>query len=149
MVVSVGAIRYMPVIMIFQAIGSIGALTLAARHGLYATALSTLVILPCNGILAIGIARHFLEFRLSDLFVATRKSLLVTVLCAAGPALIVFAQGGPDLETATTVLALALAGLGWLVGLKLTHHPLLDEILRFEGAVRDRLKTRTWRQASP
>ncbi len=149
MVVSVGAIRYMPVIMIFQAIGSIGVLTLAARHGLYATALSTLVILPCNGILAIGIARHFLKFRLSDLFVATRKSLVVTVLCAAGPALIVFAQGGPDLETATAVLALALAGLGWLVGLKLTHHPLLDEILRFEGAVRDRLKTRTWRQASP
>ena len=149
MVVSVGAIRYMPVIMIFQGIGSIGALTLAARHGLHAAALSTLLILPCNGILAIGIARHFLKFRFSDLFVATQKSLMVTVLCAAGPALIVFAHGGPDLGTATTVLAVVVAGLGWLLGLKLTRHPLLEEIFRFGGAVRGRLRSWTWRQASP
>jgi O-antigen/teichoic acid export membrane protein len=149
MVVSVGAIRYMPVIMILQGICSIGALTLAASHGLYVTALSTLVILPCNGILAITIARHFLKFRWRDLFVATRKSLAVTVLCVFGPALILFGHGGPDLGFAATALVLASAGVGWLVGLKVTHHPLLDEIVRFVDAIRLRLKSATWRQANP
>jgi O-antigen/teichoic acid export membrane protein len=149
MVVSVGAIRFMPLIMILQAICSIGALTLAARHGLYVTALSTLVIMPCNGILAISIARHFLRFRWRDLFVATRKSVAVTVLCGLGPALILFAHGGPDLGVAATALALVSAGAGWLVGLKVTHHPLLDEILRFVDAIRLRLKPATRRQANP
>ncbi|MEP6546411.1 MAG: oligosaccharide flippase family protein [Gammaproteobacteria bacterium] len=149
MVVSVGAIRYMPVIMVLQGICSIGALTLAARHGLYVAALSTLVILPCNGIIAVGIARHFLKFRWMDLFAASRKSLVVTVLCALGPALILFAHGDPQLGFPATVLAAATAALGWLSGLRLTRHPLLDEILRFAGAVRFRLKSGTWRQASP
>jgi O-antigen/teichoic acid export membrane protein len=149
MVVSVGAIRYMPVIMILQAICSIGALTLAARHGLYVTALSTLVIMPCNGILAISIARHFLKFRWLDLVVATRKSAAVTVICSVGPALILSAHGAPDLGFAATALALVTAGAGWLVGLKVTHHPLLDEILRFVDAIRLRLRSARWRQANP
>jgi O-antigen/teichoic acid export membrane protein len=149
MVVSVGALRYMPLIMIAQGICSIGALTLAARHGLHAAALSTLVILPCNGLLAVGIARHFLEFRWGDLFAATRKSLAVTVLCAAGPALILLVRGGPDLGLGITVLALAIGGLGWLAGLRVTRHPLLAEISRFVGAVRIRLRLPMWRQANP
>ena len=148
MVVSVGAIRYMPVIMILQALCSIGALTLAARHGLYVAALSTLVIMPCNGILAIGIARHFLKLHWRDLFVATRKSLGVTLLCAVGPVLMLSALGGRSRIRGHGV-GVGGRRCGWLVGLRVTHHPLLDELVRFVNAVRLRLGSATGRPPIP
>jgi O-antigen/teichoic acid export membrane protein len=148
-VVSVGAIRHMPGIMILQGILSIGALTLAARHGLHAAALSTLLILPCNGALALGIARHFLQFRWHDYLAATRKSLCVAALCAMGPSLVLFSQGSADLGIIATLAALALAAMGWWVGLKVTGHPLLDEMWRVAGAARTRLRRLAWRQAIP
>jgi hypothetical protein len=73
----------------------------------------------------------------------------VTLLCAMGPALILSAHGGPDLGFAATALALVGAGAGWLVGLKVTHHPLLDELGRFANAVRLRLRSATGRPANP
>ncbi len=149
MVVSVGAIRYMPVIMILQGICSIGALTLAARHGLYAAALSTLVILPCNGILAIAIARHFLKFHWRDLFVATRKSLAVTALCALGPGLVLSVHGGAGSGIGGHGVRAGGRGCRLAAGLKLTHHPLLDEIARFADAIRSRLRPAARRQANP
>jgi hypothetical protein len=41
-----------------------------------------------------------------------------------------------SLPAAACVIAVALSAAGWFAGLRLTHHPLLDEILRVAEALR-------------
>ena len=135
-VVTVGAIRYMPVVMLLQSVASIATLSIAARHGLYTAALSTLLIIPFNGLLALGMARRFVGFRWVDVIIATRKSLLATALAAACPLGIMALQGPADPPIASTIIALLSAAAGWMVGLRLTRHPLLEEMMRAVGALR-------------
>jgi O-antigen/teichoic acid export membrane protein len=136
-VVTVGAIRYMPLVMALQSVASIAVLTGAARHGLYAAALSTLLIVPCNGLLALSIARHFVGFRWMDVVTATRKSLLASTLAAVGPVAVMLIYGSTDQPVAATILGLLSAAAGWYAGLRLTNHPLLDEMLRVVKALRE------------
>jgi hypothetical protein len=135
-VVTVGAIRYMPLVMALQSIASIAILAAAARHGLYAAALSTLLIVPCNGLIALSIARHFVGFRWTDVVAATKKSLLASTLAAAGPVAIMLIYRSADQPAAAIVIALLTAAAGWYTGLRLTNHPLLGEMLRALKALR-------------
>jgi O-antigen/teichoic acid export membrane protein len=136
-IVATGAIRYMPVILGIQTTVSITILTVAARHGLYPAVLSSLVILPSNGILALAIARRFVGFRWSDVFLAVRRSILATIMGVSGPAAIVLFYGASNIPVGAAVLAFALCGVAWLAGLSLTRHPLLKEMLRVFAALRN------------
>jgi O-antigen/teichoic acid export membrane protein len=133
--VSVGAIRYMPPVVAIQAVVSIGLLSIAARHGLHAAALSMLLIVPFNGLLALGVVRHFVGFGWRDLAHALRKSAACAVLSAAGPAAIVAAGGTSDMGIVGAVSAVLLAALGWFLGLWATQHPLLHEMLHARDAL--------------
>ncbi len=135
-VVTVGAIRYMPLVTALQSVASIALLAAAARHGLHAAALSTLFIVPCNGLLALSIARHFVGFRWVDVAAATKKSLLASTLAAAGPLAIMLIYRGTEQPAAASIIAVFAAAAGWYTGLRVTHHPLLDEMLRALNAVR-------------
>ena len=135
-IVAVGAIKYMPVVVVLQSIASIALLTAAARHGLHAAALSTLVILPCNGLLSLLIVRHFVGFRWVDVGTALRRSVISSVLSAVGPAAMLIASGKANLSIMGMLIALLLSAVGWIFGLRLTHHPLLQEMLRVIESLR-------------
>jgi hypothetical protein len=82
------------------------------------------------------IARRFVGFRWVDVITATKKSLLASSLAAVGPVGIMAIYRDADQPAAATIIALLLAAGGWLAGLRLTRHPLLEEMLRAIGALR-------------
>jgi O-antigen/teichoic acid export membrane protein len=135
-IVAVGAIRYMPVVITLQSLVSLVVLIGFARHGLHAAILSTWVIFPWNGLLSLVLARHFIGFHWLELAAAIKKSLLVSVLSSLGPAAILALYHGFSLPVTACVIAVILSAAGWFAGLRLTHHPLLDEILRVVAALR-------------
>jgi O-antigen/teichoic acid export membrane protein len=135
-VVSSGAIRYMPVILLLQSLVSVSVLYVAAHYGLSAAAWSTWLIFPSNCLVALAMARHLTGFRWREVSRALYKSVIVTVLCAAGPAVIVWGCRGAPIGVGFAALALLLAASGWLAGLRVTRHPLLGEMLRVAGAAR-------------
>jgi len=137
-IVAVGAIRYMPFIFTLQSIASLSVLTLAARHGLYAAALSTFVIFPWNGLLSLALARHFIRFRWADVLIAVRGSMLVAAMSSVGPAALLALGANRDMSALATVAALSLSAIGWFAGLKYTRHPLLEEIKRLNSVLRAR-----------
>jgi O-antigen/teichoic acid export membrane protein len=132
-IVASGGIRYMPVILLVQSAISLTVFTLAARHGLYVAVCSAWIILPANGILALFVARRFLGFRWSEVLRSVQKSMVSTACSAAGPAAVWFFYWGRNIPLPAAGLAVVLCGCGWLAGLILTHHPLLDEMLRVGG----------------
>jgi O-antigen/teichoic acid export membrane protein len=138
--VAAGSIRYMPPVVVAQSVLSIGILYVAARHGLHAIALSTLLIVPLNGLISLWLARMVVGFRWVEVGVAMRKSAICSLLSAAGPAIIVVGAGGhAGMPIGAALLAMALAAAGWIGGLWLTDHPLLHEGVRVAAAARRRL----------
>jgi O-antigen/teichoic acid export membrane protein len=135
--VAVGAIRYMPPVVAVQALVSITVLSFAAHDGLRAAALSMLLIVPFNGLFSLLLVRHFLGFRWLEFAGATWKSAVSAVLGAAGPATVIFATGRhADHSIGAVMLMATLFVVGWIGGLWLTHHPLLDELLRAKDELR-------------
>jgi O-antigen/teichoic acid export membrane protein len=135
-IVASGGIRYMPLVLGVQSVISLTIFIFAARYGLYAAIWSSCIVLPANGILALSLARHFLGFRWSAVFRAISKSVVSTLLSAAGPATVWFLYREQNIPLPAAALAVLLCGAGWLAGLVVTRHPLLDEMLRIVGAVR-------------
>lgn len=128
--VAAGSIRYLPPVVVVQSVMSLGVLVVAAQHGLYAAALSTLLIVPLNSVISLLLVRFVVGFRWIDLIYATSKSAVCAMLSAAGPAVVALATGRlADLPLAAAMLAMLLAGCGWFGGLWLTRHPMLREAL--------------------
>jgi O-antigen/teichoic acid export membrane protein len=135
--VAVGAIRVMPPMVAAQAAVSFAFLAFAARAGLHAAALSALVIVPCNGLLALLLVRHFVGFGWTAFAAALGRSALAAAASVAGPGLVALTAGSlADISVPAAMVAAVLAGVGWGVGLWATRHPLLAEMLRALRAVR-------------
>ena len=138
--VAAGSIRYLPAFVVAQGVVSLGILVVAAPHGLYAAALSMLLIVPLNSFLSLLLVRFVIGFRWIDLLYATSKSAVCAVLSAVGPAVVALATGRlAGMPLAAAMLAMLLAGGGCLAGLWLTGHPMLDEALSVAAAVRRRV----------
>jgi O-antigen/teichoic acid export membrane protein len=137
--VAAGAIRYMPPATVLQSALSLVILYAAARHGLEATAFSMWLIVPVNGAISFLFIRRVVGVSWRELAQATRKSAICAVLTAVGPAVAGFATGWHDMPAGTAVIAAAFAGLGWLVGLRLTKHPMLRELAATADMVRAKL----------
>jgi O-antigen/teichoic acid export membrane protein len=135
-IVAVGAIRYMPVVITVQSLASLLVLIGFARHGLHAAILSTWIIFPWNGLVSLLLARHFIGFRWLELAASLKKSLLVSIFSSLGPAVILMLYHSFSPPVPACVIAVLLSAGGWFAGLRLTHHPLLDEILRAAAALR-------------
>jgi O-antigen/teichoic acid export membrane protein len=135
-IVAVGAIRYMPLVVTLQSLVSLAVLIGFARHGLHAAILSTWVIFPWNGLVALLLARHFVGFRWLGLAGAIKKSLLVSLFSILGPAALLMLYHSFSLPVTASAMAVVLSALGWFAGLRLTRHPLLDEILRIVAKLR-------------
>jgi len=127
--VAAGSIRLMPPVVAVQSAVSIGMLTIAARHGLHAAALSLLLVVPLNGLSALLLARFATAFHAVEMARALGASFVCTVLAAAGPAMAVLHWGtGLNMPLPAAILAGLLSLAGWAVGLMLTRHPLAREI---------------------
>jgi O-antigen/teichoic acid export membrane protein len=128
--VALGAVRVVPVTILAQAVVTIGVLAFAAPFGLEAVALSTFAIVPFCGLLSLAVIRHFLKFDWLELASAITRSAAATLSCAAGPVGVMAAVGWQEtLSIPLAIVAGALAGVGWIVGLWLTRHPLLQEMM--------------------
>lgn len=133
--VAVGAIRSIPPVLAGQALFSITLLSFAATRGLQTTALSMLLIVPINSLVSLCLVRRFIRFSWISLAAAVKKSALCALASAAGPIAVGIHDGWPDhVSVGMGTGALALSGTGWLFGLWLTRHPLLEEFRR-AGAV--------------
>jgi len=124
--VAVGAIRFMPPVVVTQAIVSISILTVAAQHGLRAAALSMLLVVPFNGMLSLLLVRHFVRFSWREFAAAITQSALCAACSIVGPACVTHAT----MSLPGTFAAMALAAAGWAGGLVVTRHPMLQEIRR-------------------
>ena len=137
---ALGAVRIVPVTILAQAVVTIGVLAFAAPSGLEAVALSAFAIVPFCGLLSLAVIRHFLKFDWLELASAVARSAAVTLSCAAGPLAVIAAVGWR--QTLSVPLAIAagvLAGVGWIVGLWMTRHPLLQEMMWLGGKVRSQI----------
>lgn len=104
-------------------------LTVASRHGLHAVALSMLITIPLQVAVAVTFVRRRVGFAWSEMLAAIRKSIVVAALSAAGPGLFVAMLGQRNENSiAFLIIGLVIAAIGWLAGLRMTCHPLMDEI---------------------
>ena len=104
-------------------------ITVAAFFGLKAIALSFLIIIPFQAFTSLYYVRKHIAINWNDFVRSLRKSAVATIVTVLGPAAIVLSVGG-DTTFEVTVAAVLLSGLGWIVGLWVTGHPILDEINR-------------------
>lgn len=107
------------------------ALSIGAYFGLKVMALCLFIATPVQAVVAIKAVRRHVAISWTEIFLALRLSTIVTLCCAAGPlAVIAGLDFRFDLSIVEGIGLGALAGLGWLAGLWLTKHPLLDEVYR-------------------
>ena len=138
--VALGAVRVVPVTILAQSIVSIGMLAFAAPFGLKALAFSTFAIIPLNSLFSLAVVRHFLKFDWLELGTAIATSTVATLACAAGPLAVMLMVGGlKALSIPLAIVAGALAGTGWIAGLWLTGHPLLQEMMWFATKLKSRI----------
>lgn len=141
--VAAGWIRYMPPVVVAQSAFSLGVLAVATQRGLYAAALSMLLIVPVNSLLSLLLVRFAIGFRWIDLVRAMSKSAACAVLTAVGPVAVALGTGRLlDMSPMASLLALLLAGAGWFSGIWVTGHPMLGEALSLAAALRRRLASR-------
>jgi O-antigen/teichoic acid export membrane protein len=116
---------------------------IAAHFGLTAVALSMFLVVPLEVLVALHFTRRAIPFPLHELVTALAPSAVVTLCSVAGPWLVIAAHGWRfDLAFAPAALAAVLAGVGWLIGLRLAGHPLYVELIRVARAALVRLPRR-------
>ena len=101
----------------------------AARYGMLALAMSTLVSIPVNVFLSVLLVRALIPFRWGEFVAATQRSVVSTVSSAAGPFLIVIVYGDAEtLPVIAVALGIGLSAVGWISSLWLVRHPFLGEL---------------------
>jgi O-antigen/teichoic acid export membrane protein len=112
--------------------------------GLHMAAWSTLFIIPFQAVVSMSFVKHRLGISHFDVLLALWKSGVAALASAAGPLCIALALGADwRLSFGHAVVAGAAALAGWLVGLKVTKHPLLEEVAHVASAVRANWPFRT------
>ena len=116
------------------------AIAVAAPFGVMALAVSMLFAWPLQMAAAMLFICRRAHLAWRDIGRALWKSIPVSALAALGPLLIAFVNGfRPDLPLPTLASAVLGASAGWLLGLMLTRHPLLEEILHALDLARGRV----------
>jgi hypothetical protein len=135
-----GAIRYLPAIVLTHTIVFTGLWWLGtASYRLYSGAMSMLVIVPINVFISLLAVRSLVPFSCGELAGAIRKSTVLLGLSAAGPAITLIGAGWrADVSMQTALVAVILCAVGWICGLRLSRHPLGQDVF---GARDGLLKT--------
>jgi hypothetical protein len=125
-------------------------ITIFAFFGLKAVAYGMLVVVPFQACVSLHFIRRHIDIAWTDVAEALWRSSVVACMSAVGPALVLaFVGFNAELPFWEAMLALALAGAGWLAGLLLTRHVLVEEFSHtFRGLGLDRF-TRRVKQIEP
>ena len=101
----------------------------AATFGLAPAAASLLVIIPFQAYVSLYFVRRHVQVEWREIGAVMWKSAQIAALSALGPLGVVAASGFRfDISIPAALLGGVLAGSGWLAGIWLTKHPLLEEI---------------------
>jgi O-antigen/teichoic acid export membrane protein len=126
----------------------------ASRYGLGGVALSMLVTVPLQVLVAVAFVRRRVGLTWTEMLRAVRKSFIVAASSGIAPLLLYGASHRFDSTTSlgTLLIGVCLSLSGWLLGLRLTRHPVFSELQRateklradfrgqgayFKGRVRD------------
>jgi O-antigen/teichoic acid export membrane protein len=105
--------------------------------GLQGVAWSSMLIIPFHAFVSWRIVRRRISLRWADIVAATWRSGTVAAASAIGPLAATVAAGMRfDLSVSQGIFAGGLAVVGWLTGLLVTRHPLLEEIANAVPVVR-------------
>jgi O-antigen/teichoic acid export membrane protein len=126
--VAVGAIRHTVPLAFAQTSVSLIVLTFAAQYGLRAAALSTFITIPYNVGMSLLVTRAHIPFSWREFGGALIKSVAVAALSAVGPMAVITIRGAAGTSILPMAMATCLGGIGWLVGIWLTRHPLFREV---------------------
>jgi O-antigen/teichoic acid export membrane protein len=115
---------------------------LASPFGLEAMAATQFISAPVQVFIAIKFIARRIGVSWAEIARAVGRSAVVALCSAAVPALVVVLEGGFSFGISHPTLACVLAGAaaGWLVGLVLSGHPLLDELANAMKLVSRRLR---------
>ncbi|MDJ1157084.1 oligosaccharide flippase family protein [Chelatococcus sp. SYSU_G07232] len=135
--IAVGALRDLAMAFLICLPISGAIVTASAFFGTTALALSMFVTVPLNGYVTQRVIRRHVPYAWSELGGAVWPSALVALCSAAGPLALIVVNGLRfDLSLGAAVIAAILAAAGWLAGLRLTRHPMLDELLQVADGLR-------------
>lgn len=120
-----------------SALTSVILVALAASSGLLIVGLAVLISSFANATTWLVVTRRVVIFKWSALARALAPSAIVALLSALGPGMILFLLGPrPEHHLVALGLGLPLAATGFLLGLKLSRHPLLSELERLVPSLR-------------
>jgi O-antigen/teichoic acid export membrane protein len=107
-------------------------LALASRYGLGGVVLSRLVTIPLQVVVAVAFVRRRLGLTWIEMLLALRRSFIVAASSAIAPLLLYGALHRFDstISLGTLLVAASLSLSGWLLGLRLTRHPVFSELQR-------------------
>ncbi|TPG50563.1 lipopolysaccharide biosynthesis protein [Rhodanobacter glycinis] len=129
---AVGRYRDVTRVEIQYQVGRIGLTILAAFHSLEAVAASQILVYMVAAVLYYRKVVQYESTRLSNVVSALLPSGLVMLSSCAVPAAVLYLWPGPPSQhyVSAFLVAAAGSGLGWILGIVLTRHPLLSEIVR-------------------
>jgi O-antigen/teichoic acid export membrane protein len=129
MLVTLGRIRDTLVSSLISLPPSILLIAVAAPHGIMAVAAASLVTAPLQAFVAVSFVRRHIRVTWAELLRSAAPGMVATLGAAAG---IVAVMSLLEFRTALTfgemLVAILLAGLGWLAGLWFSGHGLVDEL---------------------
>ncbi len=113
----------------------------AASNGRMALAMSLFLTIPFNNAIALHFIMRHIDMSWGELWGSMKKSVLVCLATLTGPLGLIVTNGLVlELPATTQLVLICLAGFGWFIGLKLTRHAILPEIILVIRAVRSRME---------
>jgi O-antigen/teichoic acid export membrane protein len=139
--VALGAIRIVPRTILPQLVVTIGVLAFAAPFGINAVAWSAFLSVPFCALVSLLVIRHFLNFTWLELAGAIGRSAVAAISCAVVLVVVLAATENwrGIVSVPIAIVAGLLGGAGWIAGLRLTRHPLLQEMTLFGAKAKSRI----------
>jgi hypothetical protein len=91
-------------------------------------------VFAIGGLLSLLVVRSRIKFDWGDLVASLARSVVVTLLAIVGPLAIFLAV--QDMTPLLSGAAILTAGLGWILGLYISSHPMWSEVCRVAQATR-------------
>ena len=135
---SAGAVTAIARVTVFSAIQSVVFVALGASQGLMTIGLSMIASAALTAVLWLRATSRHIDLPLTHLLQSLRKSMLVALLAAIGPALSLWLYGP---YPASFLMPLVLGGVGgmtgFVTGVMVFEHPLQDEIATVWAKIRN------------
>jgi O-antigen/teichoic acid export membrane protein len=142
-IIATGAVRLAFWLAALQLAVMLPVIATAAPFGIKAVAWATWPIIGINVAISMLFVRRAVRFGWGSLARVLARSLAASAAALAGPVAVAIAAGGPErISLPGAGLALALAGVGWLVALRGLSHPLWGELRRATNAALRRFSAR-------